>query len=161
VPPPHCRFVPPPVPVRPHPYLVPVDVWTRGTTGSFRPQVTAPVAPLICGLCGASTPSVLPPVVLPSSQRFVGDSGNGLGKSFIPIRPPPPRGSPSPVILGSVSKDDFRGVMVKDSPVIVDSIETGIWRGGEDGGESSPLMLLRGEVGGDNPIAWSRWGRFA
>lgn len=50
---------------------------------------------------------------------------------------------------------------MKDSPVIVDSIEAAVWREGEDGGESNPLVFLRGEVGGDSPITWSRLGRFA
>lgn len=50
---------------------------------------------------------------------------------------------------------------MKDPLVIVDSIETGVGREGEDGGESSPLVFLRGEVGGDSPITWSRLGRFA
>ena len=50
---------------------------------------------------------------------------------------------------------------MKDSPTIVDSIETGVGRKGEDGGVSNPLVLLRGEVGGDSPVTWSRLGKFA
>jgi len=68
---------------------------------------------------------------------------------------------PSPVTMNLVTDDGFCGAMVKDSPVIVDSIEVGVWCGGEDGGESNPLVFLRGEVGGDSPITWSRLGKFA
>lgn len=50
---------------------------------------------------------------------------------------------------------------MKDPPVIVDPIEAGIWRGGEEGGESSPLVTLWGEVGGDSPMTSSRLGKFA
>ena len=41
---------------------------------------------------------------------------------------------------------------MKDPPAIVDSIETSVGREGEDGGESSPVVFLRGDVGGDSPI---------
>ena len=51
--------------------------------------------------------------------------------------------------------------MVNDPPVTVDSIETGLGHEGEDGGESDPPVFLRGEVGGDNPMTWSRLGKFA
>ena len=51
--------------------------------------------------------------------------------------------------------------MVKDRPVIVASIEPGVGREGEDGGESNPLVVLLGEVGGDSPMTWSRLGKFA
>lgn len=50
---------------------------------------------------------------------------------------------------------------MNDLPVIIDSIEPGVGRGGEGGGESSPLVSLRGDVGGDSPMTWSRLGKFA
>jgi len=50
---------------------------------------------------------------------------------------------------------------VKDPPAITAPIEPGVGRGGEDGGESNPLVFLQGEVGGDSPITWSRLGKFA
>lgn len=49
---------------------------------------------------------------------------------------------------------------MKDPPVIVDSIEASVGCEGEKGGKSVPLVSLRGEVGGDNPMTWSRFGRF-
>lgn len=67
----------------------------------------------------------------------------------------------SPEPLGFVIKGGFRGGIVKEPPVSVDSIEIGVGREGEDGGESSPLASLEGEVGGDSPMTWSRLGRFA
>ena len=51
--------------------------------------------------------------------------------------------------------------MVKDPLAIATSIEPGVGRGGEDGGDSNPLMILTGEVGGDSPMTWSRLGKFA
>ena len=51
--------------------------------------------------------------------------------------------------------------MVNDPPVIVAPIEPGVGCGGEDGGESNPLVFLCGDVGGDSPITWSRLGKFA
>ena len=50
---------------------------------------------------------------------------------------------------------------MKDPPVMVAPIEAGVGRGGEVGSESGPLVSLRGEVGGDSPMTWSRLGKFA
>ena len=47
---------------------------------------------------------------------------------------------------------------MKDPPLIV---EAGAGRGGEDVGGSNPLLSLPGEAGGDNPVTWSRLGKFA
>ena len=50
---------------------------------------------------------------------------------------------------------------MRDLPVIVDPTEAGVGREGEDRYESTPLVTLRGEVGGDSPTTWSRLGKFA
>lgn len=129
----------------------------------FRPKVTALIIPPICGLCGESTPPGVPSFSWTVSSfplPFVGDSRNRPARSFTPV-PPPVRRFASPETPGFVIEGGFEEGMVKESPVIVDSIEKGVGREGEDGGESSPLVSLRGDVGGDKPMTWSRVGKFA
>ena len=109
--------------------------------------------------CGA--PSVLSSAPSSFPPRLVGDSGGRPGRSLFPIPPPPVRLSASPDTLGFVADDGLGGEMVKDSPVVAPSVEPGAGRGGENGGESRPLVFLRGEVGGDSPMTWSRLGKFA
>lgn len=91
----------------------------------------------------------------------MGDDDNRPGRSFMPVRLPPLRNSASPMTLGLVTNDGLGGDTVKDPSVIAAPIEAGVGRKGEDGGESSPLVFLRGEVGGDSPMTWSRLGKFA